>query len=181
MPHSSIRQLLLDLAKALQDAGVDHALIGGLALAPRGYPRGTKDVDFLIHESAIERVRALMHGRGAETVLEDAEFSSYVDDGIRADFQHARREISQHMLARAEPVAFAGMEIPVLQAEDLIGLKVQAYHNNPARLQDQIDIQRLIAANWGKLDLERVRSYFSLFDHEKDFDRAIGLAAPKDG
>jgi predicted nucleotidyltransferase len=179
MPHSSIRQLLLDLSKALQEAGVDHALIGGLALAPRGYPRGTRDVDFLIHESAIERVRALMHERGAKTVLEDDDFS-YVDDGIRADFQHARRAISQDMLARAEAVPFAGVEIPVLQAEDLIGLKVQAYHNNPARLQDQLDIQRLIAANWGRLDLERIRSYFRLFDHEKDFDRALDLAAPKD-
>lgn len=98
-----------------------------------------------------------------------------------ADFQHARRVISQDMLARAAPVVFAGMSIPVLQAEDLIGLKVQAYHNDPRRLQDQVDIQRLLAANWGKLDLERVRSYFKLFDHEKDFDRALGLAAPKDG
>lgn len=177
--HSRLQDLLLALAAALKSAGIDHALIGGLALAPRGFPRGTKDVDFLIHENAIESVRALMRARGAEPIQEDAEFSTYLDGGIRADFQHARREISQGMLARAEPVPFDGTPIPVLQAEDLIGLKVQASYSNPSRLQDLIDIERLLGANGSKLDLDRVRSYFKLFDREKDLDRALGLVARK--
>lgn len=171
---------MLSLAAMLRGEGIDHALIGGLALAPRGFPRGTKDVDFLIHESAIERVRDLMHRRGAETVVEDAEFSSYIDHSVRADFQHARRPISQEMLSRADEVSFQGVPIPVLKAEDLIGLKVQAYHNNPRRLQDHLDIQRLLAANWGKLDLDRIRSHFRLFDREQDFERALRLVEPKD-
>jgi putative nucleotidyltransferase-like protein len=178
--HSRLQELLFELDAALGAAGIEHALIGGLALAPRGFPRGTKDIDFLIHENAVERVRALMRVRGAEPIQEDAEFSTYLDGGIRADFQHARREISQSMLARAEPVAFAGATIPVLQAEDLIGLKVQASWSNPARLQDFIDIERLLGANRDTLDLDRVRTYFKLFDREKDLDRALGLVAPKD-
>lgn len=177
--HSRLQDLLLELAAALKAAGIDHALIGGLALAPRGFPRGTKDIDFLIHENAIERVRALMRERGAEPVQEDAEFSTYLDGGIRADFQHARREISQGMLARAESIPFDGTPIPVLQAEDLIGLKVQASYSNPRRLQDLIDIERLLGANQSRLDLDRVRSYFKLFDREKDLDRALGLVARK--
>ena len=84
------------------------------------------------------------------------------------------------MLARADAVVFAGIEIPVLLAEDLIGLKVQAYHNNPRRLQDHVDIQRLLQANWGRLDLDRLRGYFGLFDREKDLDRFLELAAPED-
>ena len=177
--HSRLQELLLELAKALEAADVDHALIGGLALAPHGFPRGTKDIDFLIHENAIERVRALMRQRGAEPIQEDAEFSTYLDHGIRADFQHARREISQEMLARAAPVPFDGTPIQVLQAEDLIGLKVQASWSNPSRLQDLIDIERLLGANRSTLDLDRVRRYFKLFDREKDLDRALGLVARK--
>ena len=178
--HSRLQELLFELSAALKAADVDHALIGGLALAPRGFPRGTKDVDFLIHENAIERVRAIMRARGAEPVQEDAEFSSYLDGGIRADFQHARRPISQEMLARAEAVPFHGTPIPVVQAEDLIGLKVQASSSNPRRLQDFIDIEKLLGANRSKLDLDRVRNYFKLFDREKDLDRALGLVARKD-
>ena len=177
--HSRLQDLLLELAAALKAAGIDHALIGGMALAPRGFPRGTKDIDFLIHENAIERVRAMMRERGAEPIQEDAEFSTYLDQGIRADFQHARREISQEMLARAAAVPFAGTPIPVLQAEDLIGLKVQASWSNPSRLQDLIDIERLLGANRSTLDLDRVRRYFKLFDREKDLDRALGLVARK--
>ncbi|MET0225698.1 MAG: nucleotidyl transferase AbiEii/AbiGii toxin family protein [Dokdonella sp.] len=175
MAESTVQELLLALAAALRDANIDHALIGGLALGPRGFPRGTKDVDFLIDDSAIPRVRELMHARGAETLIEGDEFSSYLDDRIRADFQHARRPISKEMLARAEMVDFAGASIPVLQAEDLIGLKVQAYHNNPRRLQDRVDIQQLLEANWDKLDLVRIRTYFALFDREADLDIALRL------
>jgi len=180
MAGSSVQLLLLTLAQALSSAGIEHALIGGLALAPRGFPRGTRDVDFLIHESAIDQVRTLMQARSAEPILESEEFSSYMDSRVRVNFQHARRPISQEMLARADSVAFAGVAIPVLQAEDLIGLKFQAYHNNPRRLQDHVDIQRLLQANWGKLDLDRVLGYFVLFDREKDFKRFLELAATED-
>jgi hypothetical protein len=80
--HSRLQELLLELAAALKAADVNHALIGGLALARRGFPRGTKDIDFLIHENAIERVRVLMRERGAEPIQEDPEFSTYLDHGI---------------------------------------------------------------------------------------------------
>ena len=119
-----------------------------------------------------------MHERGAEIVTEGDEFSSYIDRGIRADFQHARRPISLDMLARAGRVDFAGHTMPVVQAEDLIGLKIQAFHNNPRRLQDLVDIQRLMTANWAKLDFDNVRAYFALFDRERDFDGLLRLADP---
>ncbi len=70
MTGSHVQELLFALAAALRDADIEHALIGGLALGPRSFPRGTKDVDFLIDESAIERVRELMHARGAETLID---------------------------------------------------------------------------------------------------------------
>jgi predicted nucleotidyltransferase len=129
--------LLLELAAALEDRAIDYALIGDLALGPRGFPRGTIDVDFLVDANKVPRIRALMRERHAEVVVEDEEFSSYVDGGVRTDFQHARRPVSREMLTRAERVDFDGKSIVVIQAEDLIGLKVQAYHNNPKRLQDR--------------------------------------------
>ncbi|NBW83692.1 hypothetical protein EBR21_18255 [bacterium] len=42
----TLRETLSRAHKALGDAGVDHALIGGLALALWGLNRSTGDVDF---------------------------------------------------------------------------------------------------------------------------------------
>jgi predicted nucleotidyltransferase len=178
MPASSrIFELMLNLSAALRSRGVDHALIGGLALGPRGYPRGTTDVDFMIAEAGIPAVRQLMTERGATTIIEDDNFSSYFDGKIRADFQHALRPISNAMLSRAQPVAFDNTTIPVIQAEDPIGLKVQAYHNNHSRLKDRIDIQQLLTANWGKIDLQRIREYYALFGRENDLDGLLKLVS----
>jgi hypothetical protein len=39
---------LTDLLTSLQDAEIDYALCGGLAMAVHGYPRATVDIDLLI-------------------------------------------------------------------------------------------------------------------------------------
>jgi hypothetical protein len=169
--------LMLGLSAEMKRAGIAHALIGGMALAPRGFPRGTRDVDFLIPGEAVQELREIMARRGATTIVEGEEFSSYLDGAVRADFQHARREISKSMLERAQPVQFPDAVIPVIQVEDLIGLKVQAYHNNPRRLLDRVDIQQLISANWGKMDLDLVRKYFALFRREHELDDILRLVA----
>jgi hypothetical protein len=49
---------VLDLSQALDQARIVHALIGGLALGPRGYPRATTDVDFLIADMDIAAVQS---------------------------------------------------------------------------------------------------------------------------
>jgi hypothetical protein len=39
---------------ALQQAGVRHAIVGGLAVAAHGYGRSTRTVDFLVADEAFE-------------------------------------------------------------------------------------------------------------------------------
>ena len=49
-----LRNELLQITRCLDDAGIDYALCGGLAVAAHGYPRLTKDLDLLIQEENIE-------------------------------------------------------------------------------------------------------------------------------
>ena len=42
------------VSSAFQKAGVAHVLVGGLAVGVCGYPRPTKDIDFLVDDSAFE-------------------------------------------------------------------------------------------------------------------------------
>lgn len=50
-------------SEQLSRAGIRHALVGALAVGAHGYPRATKDVDFLVGEEAFEH-----HAGGLVTI-----------------------------------------------------------------------------------------------------------------
>ena len=71
----------------------------------------------------------------------------------------------------AEAIADNRLNVRVLRVEDLIGLKIQAYVNDPVREhQDKADIQNLIAKH-GKLDWNRIRKYADLFGQWPEMER----------
>ena len=84
------------------------------------------------------------------------------------------------MLQRAKTVAIPGTsrpEVAVVDAAGIIGLKVQAIANSPARRrQDEADILSLLRMHLGSLDLELIRSYFRVFDMEADLERLLDEA-----
>ena len=83
------------------------------------------------------------------------------------------------MLTRAHTRSLRGarLRVPVVDAEALIGLKLQALANEPRRVQDEADIRALLAAA-PALDLKLLRDYFRLFDREADLDRLLASASP---
>jgi hypothetical protein len=64
-----------------------------------------------------------------------------------------------------------------VDAEALIGLKLQALVNAPGRRgQDQADIEALVAANASSLNAELLRDYYRLFDREDELHRLLTQA-----
>jgi hypothetical protein len=53
-----LRHELSLIASALRQAGIEYALCGGVAVAIHGYPRATQDLDLLVREDDLERIRA---------------------------------------------------------------------------------------------------------------------------
>jgi hypothetical protein len=145
----------------LQDNNIEHALIGGLALACYGPARATSDIDLLIHEENKEKVKQLFKANALTLVHETAEVLQFSGLGF-VDIILARRPLSQKILTQAHQNGPEGIRF--IQAEDLIGLKIQAYINDPSReLQDKADIQFLIE-NVDTLDWDRIKTYANLFN-----------------
>jgi len=170
-----LRSVLIQSHRALDAAAIEHALIGGLAMAAHGAPRATVDLDFLADGMRAGDVDAVVRALGYEPIHRSEHAANYVADDPargRIDFLFARRSYGRAMLERASAHAVLGETLRVADAADLIGLKVQASSNDPARRrQDLADVERLLRV--GGVDLGRVREYFRLFDREKELDALL--------
>ncbi|MDK3160279.1 nucleotidyltransferase [Kamptonema cortianum] len=63
-----------NLVKALNDAGVEYAVVGGIALAFHGRPRFTKDIDLLIGPGEIEKCRRVIESLGYRETTDPWDF-----------------------------------------------------------------------------------------------------------
>jgi hypothetical protein len=59
-----IREEFLALIDALHKAGTEYAVCGGIALLFHGYPRLTTDIDLLVQDSDIDKVKGAAAGVG---------------------------------------------------------------------------------------------------------------------
>jgi hypothetical protein len=129
---------------ALQEAGIPHALAGGLAIGAYGYPRTTEDVDFLVGDEAY-----VMHGGGLVTL----KVPVYSVGAVRVDlisFAESKGEAGQLRPAVDSPVASGG--IPIVPLTALVYMKLKA-----ARQKDLADLVELLKR--GKIDIALIDQY----------------------
>lgn len=163
---TELKQLLPRIIKVLESLkkeGLIHsyALIGGMAVATRGFPRATKDLDFLINteEDFFRKAFSLrLRKHGFITKIYRGEFDDPLRDLIRIldrdktplvdlILVHWRWQVD--MVNSAEELSLKNIHIPIVRAEDLIVLKLKAGSN-----RDLLDIEELIKVV--KLDKERL-------------------------
>ena len=162
-----LNRTLNSISRALSSAGIDHALIGGFALAAYGVVRATVDIDLLVDGRMKSKAKAACLKSGFSIVNETGEVLQLSGAG-QVDMVFANREPTQKMLVRAS--VKLDFPIKIVLPEDLIGLKIQAYRNDPTReYQDKADIHALMKANPG-LDLNIVRGYADLFGEWKTIE-----------
>ena len=155
------------------------ALIGGFALPFHGVQRATGDVDFLVEASGADALHAALLAAGARCLHHSLDAANYATGTSRLaplDFIYARRARALDMLQRArpKPLRSARRRVPVVDAEALIGLKLQALVNAPSRrARDEADIRALLAAQGDSLNDAIVRDYYRLFGRERQLDRLL--------
>ncbi len=173
------KTVLKKLLTAFDEQGIRYALMGGFAIGLWGGFRSTVDLDFLVMKDDMVRVHNIMTGFGYELRYHSENVSQYTSPLKvfgEVDFIHAFRQASLQMLQRAEVKEVFGrqMKVKTLIPEDIIGLKLQAIANNPERERlDMADIEMLIGLHRGRLDDELLKSYFSLFNMQKVYERMI--------
>jgi len=164
-----------NLLTAFERERVSYALIGGFAVSLWGYQRATVDIDFLVNSNDMSKVRQIVERMGYRCIHASENVTQFLSDDKRQgklDFLHAFRPASLQMLERAKlKTIFDGEQsIPVIVPEDLIGLKVQAFNNDPSRiLLDMADIEALMKLFGSTLDWTRIEGYFELFGRTETF------------
>lgn len=167
----NLRKTLQDAHSILEHQGIAHALIGGFALAVYGQHRATVDIDFLADGSKKESIKTAFLAQGFLLKHESDEVLQFSGPGF-VDVLLANRPLSQDMLKKARQNQELG--VYVVRPEDIIGLKVQAYKNDPSReLQDKADIQKLL--DLPDLDLDLVKKYADLFQEWPTIEKLRGI------
>ena len=155
-----LRETIKKAHESLTAANVEHALIGGIALATLGINRATADVDLLIDGEQKDVAKETLKKAGFTLKLETPEVLHFEGIGL-LDILLANRPLSKQMLLSAKSLSHP--QIKCLLAEDIIGLKIQAYKNNPSReYQDKADIKALIDSK-NFLDWTKIQRYADLF------------------
>lgn len=160
----SIEDTLSLAAKALKMEGIQFALIGGFALAAHGVVRATQDIDLLVEGQKRDQAKNSLTKHGFKIVFENAEVMHLSGPG-QLDLLMANRPPTMSMITRARMIN--DFPVPVLCAEDIIGLKIQAYKNDSKReFQDKADIQALMETV-ADLDFKLIKDYADMFDEWK--------------
>jgi hypothetical protein len=124
------------VARTLEALSVPFALIGAHAMAARGYPRFTADVDLLTTDRCVldPSARAALVGAGAgvdpRTGDADDPLAGVIHiqlaDETDVDVIVGRWPWEAGVIARAERLAVLGTNLPVPRTSDLILLKLAA-------------------------------------------------------
>lgn len=146
-------QELKELLAALEDAHLDYALCGGVALAIHGAPRATQDIDILLRREDLGRLRQVVRPRGFTLESFPMDFASGLTiqrftklvgaDPLMLDVLFADGPVESVWNDR-QTAEIEGGQVHVVSRQGLISLKLAA-----GRPQDLADIKRLEEASRG--------------------------------
>lgn len=135
------------IVRALDEAGIEYALVGGLAVAVWGAPRATQDIDLLIRPESVDAVLARVEPLGFRFAALPMTFSdgmrlqrvSKIEDGalLALDLLLVDDNLEPAWRSR-QRMSLRDAPIWVISREALIQMKVAA-----GRSQDARDVEKL--------------------------------------
>lgn len=150
MQQGKVYETLQNVSQSLSKAGIEYAVIGGMALVIHGYRRTTQDVDLLLTPEGLETFRTALVGRGfvpaftgATKIFKDTATGVAVKIIVTGEYPGD---------GKPKPVSFpdpavVSMDIDgikVIKLVKLIELKLASGLSDLGRLKDLADVQELV-------------------------------------
>jgi predicted nucleotidyltransferase len=153
--------LLQEIARAMQECGLEAVLIGNAAAALQGAPVTTIDFDFMFRETPanLKRLRRLadkLHGSILRPYYPASKLYRLVneDRGIQLDFMSVLHGVRSYegLRSRASRVAFGGSHVYVAALEDVIRSKRAL-----GRLRDKAVLEILEKTQYEKANADKTK------------------------
>lgn len=173
--------VLGDATSRLEDEGIEHVVMGGVAVATLARPRWTHDVDIFVRPDDAARALQVLERAGYETEKTDPLwlFKAWKDD-VLVDLifcSEGGYYLDDSILDRSSRVEFKGESFRVLPPEDLLIIKAAAHQEDaPYHWFDALALLARQRMDWDYL-LERarraVRRVLSLLVYAESIDTAV--------
>ena len=170
MPEDESFDRLVESARkasaALRDAGVPHALAGGLAAWARGGPKTEHDVDFLVKPEDAERALEVLAEAGMRTErpLEGWLLKAYDGDQmVDLIFSPTSGDVTDELLERADDLEVLALRMPVARLEDVLVTKLLALTEQEPEFGGALEIARSLREqiNWDEVRERTAESPFA--------------------
>jgi hypothetical protein len=146
---NAVHRALRRITDRLQELGIPHAVVGGMAMFFHGFRRFTEDVDILVTRPGLALIHERLEGLGYVPPFEGSKQLRDTEMGVRIEFLVTGDYPGD---GKPKPVAFpdparvavnlAG--VPCANLPTLIELKLASGMTAANRLKDLADVQELI-------------------------------------
>jgi predicted nucleotidyltransferase len=174
---------LADAIEAIEDAGIDYLLVGGLAVVALGRLRHSRDIDLLVRpENARQALEALSRA-GFETkeVNPNWLFKAFRSE-LQVDLIFKLRGdiyLDEEMLRRSTVETYKGSEVRIAPPEDLIVIKALTHdEETPRHWHDALSLIARGGLDWDYLlrrAIKGPRRVLSLLHYATSLDLLVPL------
>jgi len=181
LPEDRLLEVLDEIHRTLEAAGIRYALIGGVASSVLGRPRTTRDIDLFVRPCDADRVLAVLEPRGFDCERTDHKwiFKAF-KYGVQVDviFLTGRGiYFDGELIERCRAVSYSGVDVWVVAPEDLFVIKAVAHDEaTPRHWHDALGVLLKSEFDWDYL-LERARfgqrRVLSLLLYAQSLDYAV--------
>jgi predicted nucleotidyltransferase len=155
--------VLAEVGQVLSAAGIEHALIGGIASSVLGRPRTTRDIDVFVRPDEADAALMALGAHGFEIDRLDA---AWIFKAIKHDVQvdlifYTRYGIylDDSMIEHSRVASYRGAEVRVVSPEDLLIMKAVAHDEaTPRHWHDALGLLGRAELDWDYLLLRSRRA-----------------------